>query len=640
MDKLKPILAQKFWILSALCLLLPLTGWWLATGAMAIEYTARKKAIDDAFSGIPQPGPNKKWTERVEVLNKDEEQKVKQTGVYLWNQQQELMTWPEVVKAGVEKGGFRGEVDAKTRSEYRSAYEQELVDLHQVVKPFDATTGEGLVEFPMELIPTLSWGTSPIPPSSQEMWDSQEDIWLFRTLLQGVFNINQEFQCETVLDSKIKQIVMIELRGGTPGGAKAVAEAAGAGAGGGPGGAMPDGAGAGAEAGAGANAGKLSGPGGGMGSLLGGSSGGADTLSASFDPTEQLGSDEVASEGAEAGAEGAGAAAGPGGAGAGGGPGAMMPGRGAGGGGSTVKKRYIDETPRFKTRGFYMELVLDHRTLPEFIAELSDSKWPLRVIRVQQVDVDLADIGADTALGAGGAAGAGRSGMGRPAGGGMGRPAGGGMGAGRTAMPRAAVSRPPGPMGGGARQPAGGTVRPGGNDGGVPENAVDLQSAMTDPYLVNVALSGIITLYLPPESVAGAPAGTEGSPATTPVPVNPTAAATAPPAAGTAPDDGGTAAPAAVATPSAVPPTGAAVPVTNGTAPAKPAATTPPAGTPPTDSKPAADSKPTTVEKPTSDAKPAVPPATEKPTAPPAGSANPSASPAKPDKPAAAGAKP
>ena len=78
MDKLKPILAQKFWILSAVCLLLPLTGWWLATGAMALEYTTRTKAIDDAFKGIPQPGPNQKWTDRVLALNTEEEQKVKQ----------------------------------------------------------------------------------------------------------------------------------------------------------------------------------------------------------------------------------------------------------------------------------------------------------------------------------------------------------------------------------------------------------------------------------------------------------------------------------------------------------------------------------------------------------------------------------
>ena len=622
MDKLKPILAQKFWILSAVCLLLPLTGWWLATGAMALEYTTRTKAIDDAFKGIPQPGPNQKWTDRVLALNTEEEQKVKQTGEYLWTQQLALMVWPEVVKEGVEKAGFRGEVDAKTRGEYRYAYEQELVDLHQIVSPFDATTGEGMIDFPIELIPTLSWGTSPIPPSSVQMWDSQEDIWLYRTLLQGVANINEQFGCDSIVNSKIKQILLVELRGGTPGGAAAAAEAAGAAGGmaGAEGGAMPGGAGAmpGAMPGG-------PGMGGGMSSLMGGGqSGGPDTLKASFDPAEQFGSDEIAAAGAEGGAGGAdpmaGAPAGPGGAGMPGGP--DMKGMGMPGGGSTVKKRYIEETPRFKTRGFYMELVLDHRILPEFIAELSDSKWPLRVIRVQQVDLDLSEIGS-TAVGVGGP-GAGAMGGGS-------RGAGSMPGAMPGAMRSASPARSPGMMAGAGvgrsvgPRPAG-PMRAGGVEGGGVESTLDLQSAMTDPHLVNVALSGIITLYLPPEAAAAQP-GAEGAPAATPAAGDPTAA-TAPPAAGAAapgaaPVAAGATDPAA-ANPAA--PAGAPAADTNPATEAKPAEET----------KPAADAKPAETAKPEA-AKPETPPAAPASTTTPAPATPP---PAKPETPAAAGAKP
>lgn len=647
MDKLKPILAQKFWILSALCLLLPLTGWWLATGAMAVEITTRTKALDDAFKGIPAPGANKKWTERVDALNKEEEVKVKQTGDFLWNQQQELMTWPEVVKAGVEKGGFRGEIDAKTRSEYRTAYEVELVELHQVVKPFDPLTGAGLVEFPIELIPTQSWGSSAIPPSSQQMWDSQEDIWMFRTLLLGVANINEGFKSETVLDSKIKQINLIELRGGIPGGAKAVAEAAGSA--GGPGGAGEGGAGPESRPG------MAGGPG--LGGLGGGVSGGADTLTHTFDPAEQFGSDAGAVEGAEAGAGPAGA----GGAGPAGGPDdALKRGGMMAGGESAVKKRYIEETPRFKTRGFYMELVLDHRILPEFIAELSDSKWPLRVIRVQAVDCNLDDIAPDAAIG-GGSGGTGGAGRGRAMGGG---------GPGRGAAPR--QMRDP-KMGGGAggrgARPGAGVGRPAVGDGTSPENLVDLQSAMADPYLVNVALSGIITLYLPPEAAAGAPPGTEGTPATPPAAGDPTAATTPPAAAPGATDP-------TAATPVAGAPVGAAVAPPGGDAAAKPGtAATPPAGTPAAETKPATgakpaadtkpaaetktksaaetkpaadpkpEAKPAAEAKPPADGKPTVPPpatpdpAAKPPATPPAGAANPvpaATPPAKPEAPAAA----
>src|SRR4051812_21581467 len=101
MDKLKPILAQKFWILSGLCMILPLTGWWLATAGIAKEIDERTKTIDAAFKGIPSPGPNDKWTQRVKALNVQEEQNVLQTGDYLWNNQQPLMQWPEAVRPGV-----------------------------------------------------------------------------------------------------------------------------------------------------------------------------------------------------------------------------------------------------------------------------------------------------------------------------------------------------------------------------------------------------------------------------------------------------------------------------------------------------------------------------------------------------------
>lgn len=619
MDKLKPILAQKFWILSAICLILPLTGWWLATGAMAQTFQTRKKAIDDAFSGIPQPGPNNNWTMRVEALNKEEEQKVKQTGDFLWGQQLELMTWPKDVVDGVEKAGYRGEIAAKTRSDYRSAYEVEIVELHKIPSPLDPLTGEGLVDFPIEIIPYLGWGASNIPPSSVEMWDTQEDIWLYRSLLQAVATINKQYGSLSIVDSVIKQIKYLELRGGTPGGAKAAAEAAGALAGAGAEGA----AGAGAMPGMPGPGGPRGAEGGGLSGLLGGASGGGDSMNASFDPAEQLGSDEMAAPTPEGGADPAAAgAAGPGGPAGPGGLGMMA------GGQATVKKRYIDETPKYKTRGFYMEVVMDHRKLPEFIAELSDSRWPVRVIRVQQVDVDLADVNATAGVGTTGPGGGRGPGMGRPGGmpgampGGRGAEMRGGAGIGRPGPAAGA-----GGIGRAAPRPAGGVPRGGiGAEGGVTESTVDVQAAMSDPYLVNVALSGIFTLYLPPE----APAGAEGAPAagdpaaSTPAAGTPAAA----PAATTAVD------PNATTAAGTTPPTTADKAAT---APADPAAA-PAEAKPATETKPAADG-----DKPAADAKPEekpaeTKPAEEKPGAePPAASSAPAAKPeSKPETPPAA----
>src|SRR3982751_3631284 len=119
MDKLKPILAQRFWILAGLCLILPLTGWWVSTAGMAKEITERTTALESAYKSIPQPGPNDNWTRKVLEFNKQEDRKVTETTEFLWANQVPLMTWPEKVRPGIEKAGYRGEIDATTRGDYR-----------------------------------------------------------------------------------------------------------------------------------------------------------------------------------------------------------------------------------------------------------------------------------------------------------------------------------------------------------------------------------------------------------------------------------------------------------------------------------------------------------------------------------------
>lgn len=597
MDKLKPILAQKFWILAGLCLILPLTGWWMATAGLAREIEDRTNTIEAAFGGIPQPGPNDNWTNRVKTFNVEEERKVKETGDFLWTNQLQYMTWPEKVREGVERAGYDGDIDAKTRTDYRYEYDKEIKDTLSIVSPYNPEDSSGLVDASIELIPNAGWGTSQIPPNSKEMRDSQEDLWLYRALLQAVAKVNNNDSTEStsIVDSKIKQISVLELRGGTAGGAKAAGTT--------PGGAMPGGPAAMPPGGPAMPPGGLGNPmmnqSGGRGLDGMGTAGGAGALGASFDPAEQFGPDDdtsAATGGTPSSATPPGAPAGPGVAAAAmppSGPGKM--GLGMAGGASNVpRKRYIEETPRYKTRGFYMEVVMDHRNVPEFVSELSDSGWPLRVIRIQAVDRDLSDIDS-------GVVGAGAGGM--TSGGVMkGMTS---MGAMRGTMP----SRPPG-RGIADREdmdsrPPGRMVRPpsqpgiGGetSSGAFGEGGVSVDAAMADPYLVNVALSGIITLYLPPAPVGGTSPVTPGSAATSPAttatpaaaPAATTTSTTASTPATTTDAAGATSAEAPAEKPAAAAeeakPTGSeADPAKPAAEPAKPASevpATPPAANPP-----------------------------------------------------------
>lgn len=64
MDKLKPILAQKFWILFSMVLIMPMAGYFMTKGKLAAEIDDRLKKLNDSFGGIPAgtgvrmtPGP-------------------------------------------------------------------------------------------------------------------------------------------------------------------------------------------------------------------------------------------------------------------------------------------------------------------------------------------------------------------------------------------------------------------------------------------------------------------------------------------------------------------------------------------------------------------------------------------------------
>ena len=625
MDKLKPILAQKFWILAGLCLILPLVGWWLDTAAMSKEITDRTTAIKGAFSNIPRPGPNQMWTDQVIAKNKEEAAKVIRTGNQLWENRVVLHVWPESVREAVEKTTFRGPIDPTTRGEYRDAYERELEDLHKIVSPFNDYDSTGLVIFPFERIPTLGLGQMITHPSDKITWDAQEDIWLYRTLLEAVARTNAHEQASTILDAIVKEILVIELRGGGP---KPTGTTGGGGMPGASPMAGPPGIGAPPSAGAG---GMVAPAGGGFGDgMRSGANQGGGALVASFDPAEVFGPDADTAVGT--GSTGGpmappSAMAGPPKP-MGGGPGPMGGGPGPGAGGqfdqSASRKRYIEETKLFNTRGFYMEVVIDHRHVPEFLGELSDSPWPLKIVRIQQVDRDLADIGSST--------------VGTSMGAAMGPSSGGAAALGMTSAGAGAVKSLPmpvrRPMGGADMEDGGGRLGrtsysgAGGNFGGNQngESLIDPNVALADPNLVTLAVAGIITLYLPPEPVApapGTPGATPGTPGAIPgaapgAPATAEAAGTTSPmgtpAAGTTPapttPDPATAGaaattPATGTTPEAAPATGAE-PAPAATTPTTttPAGTTPP-GTTPSGTEPAATMPPTTDKPATPEAEPA-----------------------------------
>lgn len=523
MDKLKPILAHKFWILFGVVLIMPVVGYYMTKGGLAATIDARRTALDGKEKAIPTGvnAENEQWIDGLKNLNAQQTLRNRLANEQLWKVQLERMRWPDDISAIMkETAYFKAPTSADKTSDVQfkfiNDYPEEKRRLWQIVDPHDDgknqrdSDAKRKVHFALtdlHLINDARW--SDLPPSLGEIWSAQEDVWLQTELLSSIKRVNANSQ--NLMDSFVKQIGKIQLFGGTTGGGAAAGGATGSG---------------GATTG-GDFSGGLSGPfGGGSGSseMMGGGGGGRTSntpasveiaLSEEFTVTPEA---NVAS-GSGAAVSGSGGGGGlsgyaVGGSSSTGAPStAATPDPAASALGGADPRRYLDyaETQPFKRRGFYIKLVMNHRKVPELIAELMNSPFPVEIIRVHQVAYT--DNGSSGGTGGGGSS---NPLFGSSAGGSGGLGFAGGPGVGGAAQ--GAVGGLSGESGGVDDYSVGGSSssgagRPGQRGGGT---ATPSQSAMADPDLAHVAIVGVWTLYLPPPA---APEGAAGVP-----PANPPAA--------------------------------------------------------------------------------------------------------------------
>ena len=640
MDKLQPLIKHRYWICFALATIFVITAWFLASGQLAAEIDARTASVKGSFdkSGQGKDQPNQKWVEDAKKKNEADSKAYKSAATALRERQISARQWPELIRDEMKGIAYQEQIQNQlTREKWAANYRDEVESLLDIVKPW--RDGKGLVVVDSNRIthrPYNTWRTK--NPQSREIWDAQEDIWLLRSLLTSIATANGT--AERITESAVREIYRLHLRGGDRNAAGA--SSGGAGGMGGMGG-MGESGGM-SPMGAAAGPGGMGGMGAGEGAMGGGGS--ASHPGASF--MGSAGSDILAEEfGAVAGAGGG--MGGMGGmgkdGGMDGGPGMMsMGGMGAGamgagmaGGGAAAapaeEDRYVDEVPEsYKTRAFLLDVLVRDDRVPDLLAALTDSDFPVEIVRVE--------IEANTR---GGAASGGMSGLGGEDG--LGEMTGAGGMAGMGGMPN--LSGYPGAGGGGSKgltgPPAGGGIggAPGlpglagggglmgpgagfgegegsGSAGGLPggaaygtqsqRDAETLRIAMTDNSLVMLRIGGLMTLYQSAEEAKSAEAteaaaetettAADGSdPASTqpgdPSAPSPSADPNAPPAAD-APTEGDPTAPAQPADPSAPPVDPSAPPADPSAPPAADSAT--PSSTPPADpsAAPPGDSSPGT----------------------------------------------
>ncbi len=505
MDKLEPLIKYRFWIILGIAVPLALGGYFSASGGMKKATLDREAALDTTLSGVKDGiGPNDTYTAGLKRINEDLQKRNSEQVQKLWEMQTSRMSWPTIVQPQIPHE-YRAEIDRNARYAYMQEYGHVIARLWKKVEPYVGTPKplgyvidwKEKVAIKPETLPREPINANQsLPISSKEMWDAQEDVWLLDLLLEAVVRTNKN--ASYVGDAVVRRIDEIRLTGGS--GVSSVSPDAAA-ATGGYGGEGYEGGGGGYEGG------EYSGYEESAYGDMPGMAGGARKGSVKFDVAEEFGKPvpEVV-EGEEAAAAPVAASGYESGGYEGGGYDGGYSGGYGGLAANQKMSRYIGEASEagYKERGFYMSVIIEQSHIPEFLAELSSSDWPIRIGRFQMGPNPYA-----TQAQAGGAmAGYGFGGVGGGYGGGYGGGGGyesgyegdGGYGSGYGAGGASGY----GGMGGGYEGGYGGYGGMGGLGSakltplpGVPTpNPVD-PALLANPDLVQLDLCGRITMYEP-----------------------------------------------------------------------------------------------------------------------------------------------
>jgi len=532
MDQLKQVLKYQFWILLAVALILPFVGWFMSRSGMITEAVARAdtlKKLNDQLAVRPDD-PNETWPQQVGVINDEQAKQALLAWRSLYERQKPFMIWPKRMVDDPSK------IENVHQEIYREDYAKELDRVRQIVKPIDEESGNGLVRYGEELLPSPNAEWTFQAPTVAQIEAAQEDLWLLTAILSAIAKVNEG--ASSVYDASVREIVELLLRGGSPKGASSGMAGSGGSAkvpAGGAGGPTSTAAGAGAamsmmmRGGAGAMSGRTESAIGNIGDHK-------------INPNDDLGAERPAASAKTGSASSptgqTGTRAGHGGA----APLAIGPmadrdmaSAGSSRGGGPGTNRYCDERKEWRTRGFSLEVIMDHRRVPDLLVALSNVEgWPINILRVHVADSSDGDLVGTEAGGASADTRSMMSGMrgsGAPPGPGAGH--GGGRGAAPSLPPmsRPPMSRPPLER----RQD-----RDSESGSGTTSFA---PSALDDPNLARVSIVGLVYIFLKPPELPPTTTPAQ-SPGASPAPV---AAAAADPAAATtteaetAADDAGTA---------------------------------------------------------------------------------------------------
>jgi hypothetical protein len=224
MEQVKEVVRQlikyRFWISISAAALFGLIAYFVGSGpireAAAKETANIKKAETEVKNyrdgSIPTAAYKPLVEEKTQVMTKD----VNAAWKTLYDRQAPLLTWPDTVQERFQKWGRKWpeNVDAGrvivAQVDYINAYKDYVDMVYKTFKPFDYETGEGIVASPpKEVLLRPSEFSDEKVPGLGKIWSAQERLWIQRTLLEVVAQVNKN--AKDWNSAIIRQIQAIEV---------------------------------------------------------------------------------------------------------------------------------------------------------------------------------------------------------------------------------------------------------------------------------------------------------------------------------------------------------------------------------------------------------------------------------------------
>ena len=219
MEKLQPVIRQIFWVLFGLGLILIMWAWYSANSALSASIDAEKAKVETTKTQSKKNVmglPNGDWTKKAEDLNEKHREAFDESAKKLWEQQLAARVYPDLIRAEINQLRFRSQIpDKSLRGIFRTLYNDYFDEQLSVIQPFELETGLGLVDVQQADITRedpVIWKNR--LPTSQEIWNAQEDIWLVRSLLDAIAETNGS--ADRIDRAPIRSLLQLKLRGGDP----------------------------------------------------------------------------------------------------------------------------------------------------------------------------------------------------------------------------------------------------------------------------------------------------------------------------------------------------------------------------------------------------------------------------------------